>query len=510
MGLDSAIPLMTTRKDVPGRRATTCGRSPRAFDSIGAGDCVGECRERPHENKSGVASSSLPNQYAVLGITRTADLAAIQAAYKRLALVTHPDKGGSASVFCAVSEAFDTLSSPFKRQSYDLLLGNVDEASGNSCGSSGRNKRPRSVTSTHEVGPASRREKALTKLKDAISDLAKDQKGTAITNLPSHVAKALFMWMKEHGVGLVASTPSPLDRDIASGGSVSDPVVSDIVGVREDDGMSEESGIDCADSALLEVSRSECTSSMSAPAEHSGIKRVGGGSQLYTAYVSCLNLVMQSRATSFETASRFHTALVLLKHGLEQKRTALEALDIPDLAQHITMSTWSACKASGVTVEELCISLTPCISARWEIGTKICGRRTQDVRLAVAQRAQLINAKEAGWPKLREVWIGILAASRGEAKATAIVDAAWSRHAPRRAAVKGRGRPSEMAEARRKCKLLQAVQEVEKALDVEGREADAAERARDKAQRVADREHARAVREQERERVLRRRRDLLC
>ncbi len=50
--------------------------------------------------------------YEVLGLTPTATTAEIKAAYLRLARLTHPDVGGTASLFRRVEEAHATLSKP--------------------------------------------------------------------------------------------------------------------------------------------------------------------------------------------------------------------------------------------------------------------------------------------------------------------------------------------------------------------------------------------------------------
>ena len=61
--------------------------------------------------------------YEILGVERTADDAAIKAAYRRLAVQLHPDKNGGCkeaeAKFKSLNEAYDCLKDPQKRAAYD-------------------------------------------------------------------------------------------------------------------------------------------------------------------------------------------------------------------------------------------------------------------------------------------------------------------------------------------------------------------------------------------------------
>jgi len=58
--------------------------------------------------------------YTLLGVNRTSSTADIKLAYKKLASLHHPDKGGDAEQFKRVQEAYETLGDPVKRQMYDM------------------------------------------------------------------------------------------------------------------------------------------------------------------------------------------------------------------------------------------------------------------------------------------------------------------------------------------------------------------------------------------------------
>ena len=65
------------------------------------------------------AYSSKRDYYEVLGVSKSASESEIKKAYRKLALKLHPDQGGDKDKFAEVSEAYDVLSKPEKRQMYD-------------------------------------------------------------------------------------------------------------------------------------------------------------------------------------------------------------------------------------------------------------------------------------------------------------------------------------------------------------------------------------------------------
>lgn len=57
--------------------------------------------------------------YEVLGVAFDASTAEIKAAYRRLAIQRHPDRGGSAEAMAELNEAYEVLKDPERRQHYN-------------------------------------------------------------------------------------------------------------------------------------------------------------------------------------------------------------------------------------------------------------------------------------------------------------------------------------------------------------------------------------------------------
>jgi DnaJ-class molecular chaperone len=67
--------------------------------------------------------------YDVLGVSKTATQDEIKSAYRKLAKIHHPDRGGNEEKFKSINEAYQVLSSPDKRTRYDRV-GFEDDRSG--------------------------------------------------------------------------------------------------------------------------------------------------------------------------------------------------------------------------------------------------------------------------------------------------------------------------------------------------------------------------------------------
>jgi DnaJ family protein A protein 2 len=71
------------------------------------------------EDDSSQAELDNKKLYDVLGVTQTASQDEIKKAFRKLALQTHPDRGGDSEKFKEVNAAYEILSKPEKREIYD-------------------------------------------------------------------------------------------------------------------------------------------------------------------------------------------------------------------------------------------------------------------------------------------------------------------------------------------------------------------------------------------------------
>ena len=62
----------------------------------------------------------MPSFYEALNVSSSAAEPELRSAYRRQALATHPDKGGTPEAFRLVVAAFETLTDPVRRAAYDV------------------------------------------------------------------------------------------------------------------------------------------------------------------------------------------------------------------------------------------------------------------------------------------------------------------------------------------------------------------------------------------------------
>jgi hypothetical protein len=81
----------------------------------------------PHRVNELITFTTLKNYYQILGVGYSATDQEIKQAYRRLAVLYHPDKNAAPeaeALFKEINEAYDTLSDPVKKRNYDWTLSN--------------------------------------------------------------------------------------------------------------------------------------------------------------------------------------------------------------------------------------------------------------------------------------------------------------------------------------------------------------------------------------------------
>src|SRR3954470_5080982 len=114
------------------------------------------------------------NYYIMLGVPTTADADAIRTAFRTLARRYHPDagSGSSAQRFREVVEAYETLSDPIRRRSYDETVDAVRVHVRHRAQSSPRRSSPEPLIPDRRFQSiTSREEAAWWMIEDALDDL---------------------------------------------------------------------------------------------------------------------------------------------------------------------------------------------------------------------------------------------------------------------------------------------------------------------------------------------------
>mmetsp|Transcript_73012 Transcript_73012/g.136363 ORF Transcript_73012/g.136363 Transcript_73012/m.136363 type:complete len:410 (-) Transcript_73012:30-1259(-) len=137
------------------------------------------------------------SHYEVLEVSSDAEPQDIRKAYRRLALATHPDKGGSAEEFFNVAQAFEVLSCPKARAEYDQSVSGQKRPLGGSGGETTSEFSAGSTDTTSEAGVAkrSRKTEAFDRLQKVLAGMEKARRREAILHFSEQVRAGLLEHM---------------------------------------------------------------------------------------------------------------------------------------------------------------------------------------------------------------------------------------------------------------------------------------------------------------------------
>lgn len=127
------------------------------------------------------------NYYEILELSKTASQDEVKAAYKKMATVVHPDKGGSAMLFRLVQEAYEVLSDPVKRKQHDSDLS----------GPSGGNREAGTKNSQQQESQTSHSDPNYIRVEDLYKRWKEDRNRVAMPRMESYAAGGVRKMIRE-------------------------------------------------------------------------------------------------------------------------------------------------------------------------------------------------------------------------------------------------------------------------------------------------------------------------
>lgn len=316
--------------------------------------------------------------YALLDVDHSVGVEDLRLAYRRAIRRAHPDKGGSSEAFLAVVRAFDVLSNPATRVSYDQEL--ATETLQKRIGKRSREKK-RGCEAVHSQSTSieCRLQEKLSNLREVLQSMDASTRRTSISNMSSKIRVVLM----KHMEGSEDSPADQVDRSSRKLGSSSirlRAVAKGTTGGTAGCKYSAQMDIDCLRTYTRQVA-------FDLAIEHQLVL-----SDLRDKLVAASEMNASIWSPPYKVCDIFHQ--VLLSH-----QTCAKELGLSVFVQ-LRASEWVANRHS----------LTSAVLSFED---------------AVALRFRLISART--WPALRQEWLQLLQSGRHkleETSAVALVDAA--------------------------------------------------------------------------------------
>lgn len=343
-----------------------------------------------------------PDLYAVLSLASSATFAEIRSAYRRAALVAHPDKGGRPEDFAALTGAFMTLSEEAARESYD---------------------RRRAVAPAVKMPPAAARRGnllrlALERLRRTLQRLESSERQSAITGMRPKARAALLNFME---------SASKLD----SAKTLARP---------EPEHSAETAGELDGDCSPMLASPTRSSSRLRSLKRRSG--RLGI-QQSHSMQRPLFRATLMFSNLKFWTRFQGDMGLALEHHILlvQIRQAALAGCgEGGPTDDRIHDACTSVLEKAGTTAQGLGLRVQVELNVGHRPHRQYVGSPVVSLEDALAWRTRLLSARRLGWPSFRTVWSELLQHPSfvrrrplSEAEANAFVDrryrlleSAWS------------------------------------------------------------------------------------
>lgn len=348
--------------------------------------------------------------YRILNVARDADVAAIRSAYRRTALIVHPDKGGSEELFHLVTAAFETLSHKSSRQAYDLRCG-LHHSRHHTGGSHAKNRRgttcekerglkrrccgysfpvpkrstarPRCGTrKARQVNPwEARKAAALKRLQNVLRSMDAEHRKQAMALLDLGMRRMLLAHMesekhKASKIGLAAKEDSPTRSAVPSG---------------------------CPSTEASENKLGHTSSGSSIPKSGAaGVHKLG---TLYRASISVANMELHARfRQSLAAALDDHIVLMQIRGCL--------AGVLNNVSQSSTEAVVDKCKdccqKNRTSMDAIQLRAKVRVRASNLAGTVRVSSAELPLAEALAVRARLLSSRQQSWAAFRTEWLSVM------------------------------------------------------------------------------------------------------